>query len=47
METMRNLEQYLPGDGRNSGGFSPQDASSKGNIQCLITIVEETVSNNN
>ena len=28
---MRNLEQYLPGDARNSGVFSPQDPSGKGN----------------
>ena len=31
LESMRNLEQYLPGDTRNSGVFSPQDPSSKGN----------------
>ena len=40
---MRNLEQYLPGDGRNSGVFSPQDPSTKGNILCLISIKAETV----
>ena len=28
---MRNLEQYLPGDARNSGVFSTQDPSGKGN----------------
>ena len=31
LESMRNLEQYLPGDARNSGVFSPQDPSGKGN----------------
>ena len=40
---MRNLEQYLPGDGRNSGVFNPQDPSSKGNILYLINIKEEAV----
>ena len=31
LESMRALEQYLPGDARNSGVFSPQDPSGKGN----------------
>ena len=38
---MRNLEQYLPGDPRSSGVFSPQDASGKGNekIQYYMIIL--------